>query len=206
MHPAPSNAAARLATQSHTRTHSAGYGSGRSGGRPTVESAFRIDLDARMRHGFIRRGARSGCVRSASGWTSICRDAPEVLELFLREPDGTLSSRSLLADRPRGLTLLESKDGRIHDRRGAYTCVSDRSGRRYESRYGKPARTSIERPRQANGATTIVPIMSRTRTIGNRTFKAPASAVATEGSPLASFRRYGDSGPRPWPSNFAAGK
>jgi hypothetical protein len=40
---------------------------------------------------------------------------------------------------------LESKDNRVYDRRGAYTYVSDQSGRRFESRYGKPKRTSIER-------------------------------------------------------------
>src|SRR6185295_3229708 len=31
-----------------------GYNSGRSGGRPTVESAFKIDLDRLMRRGFVR--------------------------------------------------------------------------------------------------------------------------------------------------------
>jgi hypothetical protein len=72
-------------------------------------------------------------------------DAPELTELFLREPDGRLSSQSLLAGWPRGLTLLESEDNRVYDRRGAYTYVSDRKGRRFESRYGKPKRTSIER-------------------------------------------------------------
>ena len=72
-------------------------------------------------------------------------DAPELIEFFLREPDGRLSSRSLLADWPRGLTLSESRDNRILGRRGAYTYVADRGGRRYESRYGKPKRTSIER-------------------------------------------------------------
>jgi hypothetical protein len=34
-----------------------GYGSGRSGGRPTVESAFRLDIDAMIRWGCVRPGA-----------------------------------------------------------------------------------------------------------------------------------------------------
>jgi hypothetical protein len=46
-----------------------GYGSGRSGGGPTVESegAFRIDIDALRRDGLIRLGARGGCVIRFSG-------------------------------------------------------------------------------------------------------------------------------------------
>jgi hypothetical protein len=44
-----------------------GYGSGRSGGRPTVESAFRIDIDALRRDGLIRLGVRGGCVIRFSG-------------------------------------------------------------------------------------------------------------------------------------------
>jgi hypothetical protein len=43
-----------------------GFGSGRYGG-PTVESAFRIDIDALRRHGLIRLGARGGCVIRFSG-------------------------------------------------------------------------------------------------------------------------------------------
>jgi hypothetical protein len=41
-----------------------GYGSGRRGGGPTVESefAFRIDIDALRRDGLIRLGVRGGCV------------------------------------------------------------------------------------------------------------------------------------------------
>ena len=34
-----------------------GYGSGRSGGRPTVESALRLDIDAMIRWGGIEPGA-----------------------------------------------------------------------------------------------------------------------------------------------------
>jgi hypothetical protein len=34
----------------------------------TVESAFRIDLDALMRRGFIRLGGRSGCAMQFSGY------------------------------------------------------------------------------------------------------------------------------------------
>ena len=34
-----------------------GYGSGRSGGRPTVESALRLDIDAIRRWDVIRPGA-----------------------------------------------------------------------------------------------------------------------------------------------------
>jgi hypothetical protein len=44
-----------------------GYGSGRGGGRPTVESAFRIDIDALRRDGLIRLGVRGGCVIRFSG-------------------------------------------------------------------------------------------------------------------------------------------
>jgi hypothetical protein len=41
-----------------------GYGSGRGGGGPTVESecAFRIDIDALRRDDLIRLGVRGGCV------------------------------------------------------------------------------------------------------------------------------------------------
>jgi hypothetical protein len=40
------------------RTHKmGGYGSGRSGGRPTVESAVRLDIDAMIRWGGIEPGA-----------------------------------------------------------------------------------------------------------------------------------------------------
>jgi hypothetical protein len=38
-----------------------GYGSGRSGGRPTVESALRLDIDAFTRRGVIQPGARVLC-------------------------------------------------------------------------------------------------------------------------------------------------
>jgi hypothetical protein len=46
-----------------------GFGSGRYGGGPTVESAgaFRIDIDALRRDGLIRLGARAGCVVRFSG-------------------------------------------------------------------------------------------------------------------------------------------
>jgi hypothetical protein len=46
-----------------------GYGSGRRGGGPTVESefAFRIDIDALRRDGLIRPGVRGGCVIRFSG-------------------------------------------------------------------------------------------------------------------------------------------
>jgi hypothetical protein len=37
-----------------------GYGSGRTTGRPTVEGALRIDIDAMMRRGAIRPGAHIG--------------------------------------------------------------------------------------------------------------------------------------------------
>src|SRR5262249_1236406 len=42
------------------------FGSGRSGGGPTVESASRLDIDALRRHGLIRLG-RGGCVIRFSG-------------------------------------------------------------------------------------------------------------------------------------------
>ena len=43
-------------------------GSGRYGGRPTVESAFRIHLDMLIRERYIRPGARSGCRMHFSGY------------------------------------------------------------------------------------------------------------------------------------------
>ena len=39
-----------------------GYGSGRRGGGPTVQSAFRVEIDALRRDGLIRPGVRGGCV------------------------------------------------------------------------------------------------------------------------------------------------
>jgi hypothetical protein len=45
-----------------------GYRSGRTGGGPTVESAFRIDIDRLRRRGMIRLGARGGCVMRFSGY------------------------------------------------------------------------------------------------------------------------------------------
>ena len=44
-----------------------GYGSGRRGGRPTVQSAFRVEIDALRRDGLIRPGVRGGCVIRFSG-------------------------------------------------------------------------------------------------------------------------------------------
>jgi hypothetical protein len=44
-----------------------GFGSGRYGGRPTVESAVRLDIDALRRDGMIRFGVRAGCVIRFSG-------------------------------------------------------------------------------------------------------------------------------------------
>jgi hypothetical protein len=48
-----------------------GYGSGRSGGQSTVESAFRIDIDVLRRrlrrHGMIPLGPRAGCVMPRAG-------------------------------------------------------------------------------------------------------------------------------------------
>jgi hypothetical protein len=44
-----------------------GFGSGRYGGGPTAESAFRIDIDALRRDGLIRFGVRAGCVIGFSG-------------------------------------------------------------------------------------------------------------------------------------------
>jgi hypothetical protein len=44
-----------------------GFGSGRYGGGPTVESTFRIDIDALRRDGLIRLGVRGGCVIQFSG-------------------------------------------------------------------------------------------------------------------------------------------
>jgi hypothetical protein len=38
-----------------------GYGSGRTGGRPTVESALRLDIDTLIRRGVIQPGARVRC-------------------------------------------------------------------------------------------------------------------------------------------------
>jgi len=44
-----------------------GFGSGRSGGGPSGESAFPIDVDALRRDGMIRLGVRAGCVIRFSG-------------------------------------------------------------------------------------------------------------------------------------------
>jgi hypothetical protein len=44
-----------------------GYGSGRRGGGPTVQSAFRVEIDALRRDGLIRPGVRGGCVIRFSG-------------------------------------------------------------------------------------------------------------------------------------------
>jgi hypothetical protein len=46
--------------------HRIRFGSGRYGGGPTVESTFRVDIDALRRHGLIRLG-RGGCVIRFSG-------------------------------------------------------------------------------------------------------------------------------------------
>jgi hypothetical protein len=45
-----------------------GFGSGRRGGYPTIESTFRIDIDALRRHRMIRLGIRGGCVMHFSGY------------------------------------------------------------------------------------------------------------------------------------------
>jgi hypothetical protein len=45
-----------------------GFGSGRRGGGPTVESAFRMDIDVLRRHGLIRLGSRAGWVMHFSGY------------------------------------------------------------------------------------------------------------------------------------------
>src|SRR5262249_10343021 len=62
-----------------------GYGSGRGGGGPTVESefAFRIDIDALRRDGLIRLGARGGCVIRFSG---PCRDLDVECETHIGGP------------------------------------------------------------------------------------------------------------------------
>jgi hypothetical protein len=44
-----------------------GYGSGRRGAGPTVQSAFRVEIDALRRDGLIRPGVRGGCVIRFSG-------------------------------------------------------------------------------------------------------------------------------------------
>jgi hypothetical protein len=45
-----------------------GFGSGRHGGYPTIESTFRIDIDALRSHRMIRLGVRGGCVMHFSGY------------------------------------------------------------------------------------------------------------------------------------------
>jgi hypothetical protein len=44
-----------------------GFGSGRRGGYPTIESTFRIDIDALRSHRLIRLGGRGGWVIRFSG-------------------------------------------------------------------------------------------------------------------------------------------
>jgi hypothetical protein len=62
-----------------------GYGSGRGGGGPTIESefAFRIDIDALRRDGLIRLGARAGCVIRFS---HPCRDLDVECETHIGGP------------------------------------------------------------------------------------------------------------------------
>jgi hypothetical protein len=62
-----------------------GFGSGRSGGRPTVESefTFRIDIDALRRDGLILLGARAGCVIRFS---HPCRDLDVECETHIGGP------------------------------------------------------------------------------------------------------------------------
>src|SRR5262249_35391342 len=62
-----------------------GYGSGRRGGGPTVESefAFRIDIDALRRDGLIRLGVRGGCVIRFS---HPCRDLDMECETHIGGP------------------------------------------------------------------------------------------------------------------------
>jgi hypothetical protein len=45
-----------------------GFGSGRRGGQPTIESTLRIDIDVLRRHMMIRLGIRGGCVMHFSGY------------------------------------------------------------------------------------------------------------------------------------------
>src|SRR5215813_13729567 len=62
-----------------------GYGNGRRGGGPTVESefAFRIDIDALRRDGLIRLGVRAGCVIRFS---HPCRDLDVECETHIDGP------------------------------------------------------------------------------------------------------------------------
>src|SRR5215470_4345122 len=47
----------QLISENRGRKKMGGYGSGRQGGRPTVESAWRFDIDALVRAGAIKPGA-----------------------------------------------------------------------------------------------------------------------------------------------------
>jgi|GEM_PF-6215034 len=60
-------------------------------------------------------------------------NSPQIINFFLREPNGALAHKDILSGDPRGLTLAEARDRKIYYRHGAYTYVSDKEGHRFES-------------------------------------------------------------------------
>jgi hypothetical protein len=64
-------------------------------------------------------------------------NSPQVTDIYLREPNGNLAERPLLATTIRGVTLAEAEDRKIYYRQGAYTYVSGKTGTRFESRRSK---------------------------------------------------------------------
>lgn len=84
------------------------------------------------------------------GAATINMDSPQLTELFLREPDGSLSKQSLLAEKTRGLTLLESKNQKIFNRQGAYSYITDKKGQRFESRFSRNHKISTEKDDQGS--------------------------------------------------------
>ncbi len=88
---------------------------------------------------------RMEVIEGQFGRMEVDVEAPQIVRLRLREPDEKLSSQSLLAEPPRALTLSESETGRRYYRQGAYTYITQKDGRRFESRRAKPERVSIDR-------------------------------------------------------------
>lgn len=64
-------------------------------------------------------------------------NAPQIVNFFVREQNGQLSQKNLLAGPPQGLTFEEDKNKKIFYRQGGYTYISDKKGHRFESRHSR---------------------------------------------------------------------
>lgn len=67
------------------------------------------------------------------GRVTIDVNSPQIINFFLREPDGKLAQKDLLSGHAKGLTLTEARNRKIFYRHGAYSYVSDKEGHRFES-------------------------------------------------------------------------